>query len=591
MGRNTGINLSFVNLKQLGKRVTASIITLGVLLSCLIFTNTASANEEKLPFIFPGRGDSPSNAILFSRPPGDSPGAYPMNHVYPVCSGANDFDCIMNVEFINKDGKSISGKFLEYILAAPLGHGGGSYKGTTWEGTGPPYWYPTKEEVIVKGNAKKKIPDGSRSSIWSFPGLSHSGGNKYLVSAQTNSAVTNWESPTAANSIADWRDSNTLLTITPVRVDNDISEIATTYETFEKSADGKVSNVSTVNLLTRDGVVSSEKKICFLGFESDKPNCYSKAEDSEYPRFRITLRLKLTEDFLTVRHWFMARASGIKVTSKKESESSIVTFEGTTIKVSTATALLPRTIEGYKVFLAATNKGYADSGVNNAPLDLNDLSGFESWQNVGTWSIGGIDPISIGFWSGIEPFSTIRVEERSPTWSFETANISGKDVGWLWPCVNRPHISGVVASNASIMRPSPPRWNAENQTLDFRIASPHLNQNGSVAEGFYNLSVSQEVANCLWGGDVSKSKAEVSIISDAGEKKIFVSATSSSDGYLNFQVSGFTYSVNTISLKLLKAVAAPPKKNPIAPKEIVCKKGKTIKKFKAVKCPAGYFKK
>ena len=252
---------------------------------------------------------------------------------------------------------------------------------------------------------------------------------------------------------------------------------------------------------------------------------------------------------------------------------------------------MPRTIEGYKVFLAATNKGYADSGVNNAPLDLNDLSGFQSWQSVGTSSMGEIDPNSIAFWSALEPFSTIRVEERSPTWTFETANISGKDVGWLWPCVNRPHISGVVASNASIMRPSPPRWNAENQTLDFRIASPHLNQTGSVAEGFYNLTVSQEVANCLWGGDVSKSKAEVSIISDAGEKKIFVSATSSSDGYLNFQVSGFTYSVNTISLKLIKAAAASPTKNPTAPKEIVCKKGKTIKKFKAVKCPAGYVKK
>ena len=105
------------------------------------------------------------------------------------------------------------------------------------------------------------------------------------------------------------------------------------------------------------------------------------------------------------------------------------------------------------------------------------------------------------------------------------------------------------------------------------------------------MAVSQEVANCLWGGDVSKSKAEVSITSDAGEKKIFVSATSSSDGYLNFQVSGFTYSVNTISLKLIKAAAASPTKNPTAPKEIVCKKGKTIKKFKAVKCPAGYVKK
>lgn len=584
------MNTSPSKLINLKKRITAALITTGILLNCLLVTNIASANEEKLPFIFSGRDGTP-NAILFSQPPGDSPGAYPMNHVYPVCNGANDFDCIMNVEFINKDGKSISGKFLEYIRAAPLGHGAGSYKGTNWKESEPPYWYPTTEEVIVKGNTKKKIPDGSRSSIWSFPGLSHSGGNTYIVSAQTNSAVTNWESPTADNSIADWRDSNTLLTITPIKVDNDSSGLELIREIFDKSTDGKISITSSVDLLTKNGSVSDQDKVCYVSFEKDKPNCYSKAEDSEYPRFKITLRLKLTEDFLTVRHWFMARAAGVKVTSKKEAESSIITFEGTTIKVPKATALLPRTIEGYKVFLAATNKGYADSGVTNAPLDLNDLSGFESWQSVGTSSMGDIDPNSIAFWSGVEPFATIRVEERSPMWSFETANIMGKDVGWLWPCVKRPHISGVVASNASIMRPSPPRWNAEKQTLDFRIASPHLNQDGSVAEGFYNLSVSQEVANCLWGGDVSKSKAEVSIISDAGEKKIFVSATSNSDGYLNFQVSGFTYSVNTISLKLLKNVVTAPTKNTTPPKEITCKKGKIIKKLKAKNCPTGYTKK
>lgn len=590
MARTPKVNTSSSKLIDLKKKITAVLITTGILLNCLLVTNIASANEEKLPFIFSGREGTP-NAILFSQPPGDSPGAYPMNHVYPVCNGANDFDCIMNVEFINKDGKSISGKFLEYIRAAPLGHGAGSYKGTNWKESEPPYWYPTTEEVIVKGNTKKKIPDGSRSSIWSFPGLSHSGGNTYIVSAQTNSVVTNWESPTADNSIADWRDSNTLLMITPVRVDNDISDISTTYETFEKSADGKISNVSTVNVLSRDGVASGGDKICFLGFEKEKPNCYSKAEDTEFPRFKITLRLKLTEDFLTVRHWFMARAAGIKVTSKKEAESSIITFEGTTIKVPKATALLPRTIEGYKVFLAATNKGYADSGVSNKPLDLNDLSGFESWQSVGTSSMSDIDPNSIAFWSALEPFSSIRVQERSPMWSFETANIMGSDVGWLWPCVKRPHVSGVVSSNASIMRPSPPRWNAEKQTLEFRIASPHLNQDGSVAEGFYNLSVSQEVANCLWGGDASKSKAEVSIISDAGEKKIFVSSTGSSDGYINFQVSGFTYSVNTISLKLLKDVSTIPTVKPTSLKEITCKKGKITKKLKAKKCPTGYIKK
>lgn len=575
-------------------------MTICFLLTCLIFTNSAFAAGDKTPIVIPnekipfptvGRDVFP-NLILFSQPPGNSPGAYPMNHVYPVCAGENDFDCIMKVEFINKDGKSISGKFIEYIRAAPLGHGGGSYKGTNWEATEPPYFYPTTEEVIVKGNAKKKIPDGSRSSIWSFPGLSHSGGNTYLVSAQTNSGVTNWDSPTAANSIADWRDSNTLLTITPVRIDNNSSGLEIIREEFGYSSDGKTRTATSINLLAKYGSASNTEKVCYLGIERNKPNCYSQAEDSEYPRFRITLRLKLTEDFLSIRHWFMARAAGIKVTSKKELESSIVTFEGTTINVPKATILLPRTIEGYKIFLSAINKSYADSGVTNKPLDLNDLSGFESWQKLGAGlPMNEIDPGTLAFWSGIEPFGTVVVEEKSPMWSFETANIMGRDVGWLWPCVKRPHVSGVVASNASIMRPSPPRWNAEKQTLDFRIASPHLNQDGSVAEGFYNLSVSQEVANCLWGAEVSKSKAEVSIISDTGEKKIFVSATSNSDGYLNFQVSGFTYSVNTISLKLLNNVVTAPTKNATPPQEITCKKGKIIKKFKAVKCPAGYIKK
>jgi hypothetical protein len=215
-----------------------------------------------------------------------------------------------------------------------------------------------------------------------------------------------------------------------------------------------------------------------------------------------------------------------------------------------------------------------------------------------------IGPGSVAFLAGIEPYSNFIVDSSSTAWSFENANISGKDVGWLWPCVKNPQISGAIASNAAVMRPSPPTWNAEKQTLEFRIASPHLNKDGTVATGYYNLSVSQEVANCLWGSDVSKSKAEVSVISDAGEKKIFVSATSSRDGYLNFQVSGFSYSVNTISIQLLKdananpvskksteASSVKPSINKDVLKEIVCKKGATIKKLKVKTCPKGYTKK
>lgn len=599
MGQAIRTNISISKLRDFGKRVISSAVAFGVVFTCIVLTSTAAAAEKKapiaipndqLPITFAGH-DYFTGKIVFSRPPGDQPGQYVMDHVYPVCAGDKDFDCIMNVEFINKDGKRVSGKFFEYVPVAPIGHGSGSYKGTSWEASRPPYWHPTKEEVIVKGNLQRKIPDGSRSSIWTFPGLAHSDGNKYLVSVRTNSVVTNQDAPNAAGSIADWRDSNTLLSITPIKVDNDTSGLPITREVYEKSPDGKITITGTEDLLSISGGADNGNKVCYVSLDKNKPNCFSEADDSNYPRFKITLRLKLTEEFLTLRHWFMARASEIKITSKKEIESSIVSFEGTTIKVPKATALLPRTIEGFKVYQAAINKSYADSGVTNKPLDLNDLSGFSFWQTLGSSGMQEIDPGTLAFWSGIEPFATILVETRSPTWSFETANISGKDTGWLWPCVKKPHVSGVVASNASIMRPSPPKWNAEKQTLEFRIASPHLNQDGSVATGFYNLAVSQEVANCLWGGDVSKSRAEVSITSEAGEKKIFVAATSFSDGYINFQASGFTYSVNTISLKFVKNPATNPSIKPTSPKEIVCKKGNIVKKVKSKKCPAGYVKK
>lgn len=598
MEQAVGAKIWNSTLRDFRNRATASGVAFGVLFTCIVFASTASAADQKapiaipkdqIPFTFAGR-DFFTGRIVFSRPPGDLPGQYTMDHVYPVCESEKEFDCIMTVEFINKDGRRVSGKFVEYIPAQFRGHWGVNYKGVNVEPSQPPYFYPTDAKITVKGNVKRKIPDGSRSSIWTFPGLMHSEGNKYLVSVRTNSVVTNQDAPNASGSIADWRDSETLLSISPIKVDNDTSGLEITREVYEKSPDGKISVSGTEDLLTKFGSVGNGNKVCYASLDKNKPNCFSEADDFEYPRFSITLRLKLTEEFLTLRHWFMARASGIKITSKKELESSIVSFEGTTIKVPKATALLPRTIEGFKIYQTAINKSYADSGVTNKPLDLNDLSGFAFWQTLGSSGMQDTDPGTLAFWSAIEPFAKVLVDSKNPTWSFETANISGKDTGWLWPCVKKPHVSGVVASNASIMRPSPPRWNAEKQTLEFRIASPHLNQDGSVATGFYNLAVSQEVANCLWGGDVSKSQAEVSVISEAGEKKIFVAATSFSDGYINFQVSGFTYSVNTISLKFVKNAAINSSTNPTPPKEIICKKGKTVKKVKTKNCPTGYFK-
>ena len=567
------------------------------------FSNTATS--EKIAYNFTSSTAYFPGFLKFSSAPGKLPGQYTINHVYPICSDEKDFDCIAGVDFISKSGLAVSGKFFDYIPAGFKGEWASQCNLNFDCGDiKPPYYYPLKEEILVKGNSKKKIPDGSRSSIWTFPGLSHDGGNKYLVSVTTNSVVTNRENPNADNSIADWLDSNTKLEITPIKLDSDTSGLEVSREIFEKSNDGQINITGTEDLLLKYGVISNLEKVCYSSFDKAKPNCFSKADDTESPRFRISLRLKQTEDILRFRHWFIARASGIKVETKKTADSTLISFEGTTVRVPTAKVLVPKTMDGYKNYLDALNKSYLDSGVTNKPNDLNDLSGFSSWQNIGSSSMEDIGPGSVAFIAGIEPFGNFVSNSSSAVWTFETANISGKDVGWLWPCVKNPQISGAIASNAAVMRPSPPTWNSDKQTLDFRIASPHLNKDGTVASGFYNLSVSQEVAGCLWGGDVSKPQAQVSVISDAGEKKIFVTSTSSSNGYINFQISGFSYSVNTISIQLLRdsntinmsKQSNDPNLSKISTKkevakEIVCKKGAIIKKFRAKTCPKGYTKK
>jgi hypothetical protein len=95
MGQTTGINSFSSNVKNLSKRVTAVLVILGVLANCVVITNTALASgantsietlSDKISIRFQGK-DFFSPKIVFSRPPGDLPGQYLMNHVYPLCAG------------------------------------------------------------------------------------------------------------------------------------------------------------------------------------------------------------------------------------------------------------------------------------------------------------------------------------------------------------------------------------------------------------------------------------------------------------------------------------------------------------------------
>jgi hypothetical protein len=519
--------------------------------------------KEFLGFTFTGGSGHFGPTPSFSRMPSDQSGDYAVTVSLPVCQDSNDLDCIVGVELIEPSGAITKGIFDEYVPAAPnpLAES---------QGIGSDYLYDERR-ILYSAQPSRKIPDSSRGGIWHFDGLQHSHGNRYLISYTVRGEMTNQQSPLAATSTADWNSGGSGVRITPVAI--------TSGREFPNLIPGKYWSSLSAN--------------CFPGKTAADHYCLTKSQNISSPRFSVKVRLSLTTGFLSNRHWQVSRTIAPRISSKITNEFTELTYTGTSMFISASTALIPRTTEGYKIFRQSTNMSYKSSGARNAQLDINDMSGFSQWSTLTSSGTSGADPGAFGLFqgfdaSGLEIFSS----KSDSMWEFQSATSTSREVGWLWPCSKTPTLSGVTASNATVMRPSPPTWNPEEQTLDFQIASAHTDEYGEKAKGFYGLVVSSEIAKCLWGNDATTARASVSMISSSGEIQITTLAASIRDGFFIFDVSGFHFSSGTIRLQMARpstSIQTPA----LTKTTIKCVKGKVVKKVTAInpKCPAGYKKK
>ena len=160
-----------------------------------------------------------------------------------------------------------------------------------------------------------------------------------------------------------------------------------------------------------------------------------------------------------------------------------------------------------------------------------------------------------------------------------------------------------------------PKWNSSTESIDLKLWASHFKRDGSLNRGFYELKVSDALAKCFWGIDVSsKTKARIMISYPGSNEEAVVETvvTSFKDGIFQVQAANFTFSSPTIKAKILQqtsnidsstvVVINKPESiaNPVATRvssskksSITCIKGKVTKKVTAVspKCPAGYKKK
>ena len=108
-------------------------------------------------------------------------------------------------------------------------------------------------------------------------------------------------------------------------------------------------------------------------------------------------------------------------------------------------------------------------------------------------------------------------------------------------------INGLVSSNSAFYSGSAPVFNATTGTFDYKVASPHFDENGNVAVGKYSLSVPLSVLQCLYGSDVIPGTAEVSFTySDGSPPQILQQSVTVTGEWANVSVSGLHFSSPTI---------------------------------------------
>ena len=524
--------------------------------------------------------------------------------VFPICTSLDPTDCIKSIEYQDSQSNWVRGK-LEYYF--PVDEDYETIPGKTN--------YKFTDDGYSTNSVKDSIlPKSARSSIWTFPGIEHSGGSKFLV---TVTVFRGGNDRAITNSSA-----QTQLSIVPIS--DSIQSIT------KEELDGVMPFLAFLN-------GPDLQTICYLDATSMKKYCIKRDEFTLFKPIRMVVNLKKHSDIFTVIDWFTARNQNTEISSKKLADRSAdLTFQGIPISVNSAESFRQANVENFILGRKILNIAYAASqspGIKPFELDISQTKCFNPFPrnfnpNPNCNNSDGFtldsgfsaeDSMSYFIWRELEKYYPITPMNPVTVWNFKTMNPLGQDYFDLTKCSSHTEPSGVLSSNATLLVPSPPKWNKENESLDYNLASTHFDTNGKVVTGFYELRVSAIVAKCLWGNDLSQAKAQIQITSGSDNTVQSLEATTLEikDGYIVFKTSGFHYSANEIKLKIIGAktlqtpesaatvgpviptasrtpnASAPISSVAVIKKTIACVKGKVTKKVTAIspKCPSGYKKK
>ncbi|MFM2364601.1 MAG: hypothetical protein RLY79_270 [Actinomycetota bacterium] len=460
-------------------------------------------------------------------------------------------DCVENVRLVKANGEIIKGVFSTYM--------------------------PKTTQEVFKGDPAKGLASGWNPSIWTFPGVTHDGGNEFLIFP----GVFTWNAQMSDPS----RHLQLFVNIFPIsRVVS--SSNHKPAQMFTRSTGESV----------RGHEIQSDDCPLWLGdFECAKPWQFP-----EGVRLGLTVKTSGPLD-----GWVHGRITEPSISAAKNGTGVTIEVEAGTTKVpvfgiwkkysevKTETKVLLDSLRGKQKGTIYNNRDgsvWNQSGV--IPYDKlvmqHDLDNYteNTFQEFLAWLAESDDKAlsTKSQWA----FYTRQDQSNSPVATCSAANDG---------------VDGIVSTNATNYLSEPPAFDAATKSLNYKVASPHFDKNGKVNLGSYDLAINSKLARCIYGYSEAPVQASVSVVNATGEAQVTTSTLTEKNGWLRLSVKGFTYSSPTVRVKLTQeAQKAEPTPAPSASASpiamakkstITCVKGKATKKVTAVnpKCPTGYKKK
>jgi hypothetical protein len=482
----------------------------------------------------------------------------------PRCSSQITIDCTEDFGTINDAGVKTSAVFNRY--------------------------FPEHAQNEFRGDASAGLPSGGGTSIYSLPTSAHDGGDNYLLSVVLSGNV---------SAKGDVSNPNLDIRISPVALEPS--------QYFSQNSGGETNDAGWALITDHNtGAVRwgqqaagfSGNQYCVANSAKEKL-CAQKYAFPADTKFYVKLRASKSPG-----GWMHGRISSPDIQVEQSGSGSTIEFRGYPVAVPTVYKKYE-----YQEMPADLKKFYSVEGGGYLPMCRENSAACQAGGRSGPspdplkrnviispapYSNDGMDQLKLWI-----PYVADKATALLSFWSVRT--LTGNEMTGASNCYSdNTKITGIVTTNSTQYSAGPPSFSKTEQTLDYKVASPHFGSAGDVFKGSYDLVIRPDVARCVYGFSKAPIRATISITSADGTPQTATTLIGENKNWVYLSAKNFEFSAPTVSVKMTQE--AEPKveatQNPVVTpsskkSSITCVKGKVVKKVTAVnpKCPTGYKKK